>query len=156
MNYRVRWTTESDELPSQMNYRVRWTTDYASDTITSIPVHKFWLSEKLQLFLFFKHLTFCRFCMIIRFFSSPSQRPMTSDFEGFYPYFFLTILILEKEPVFSLFECWVPNMGTTGTIFITSLVWHGSRLGIEPEPPALEASTVPLGYQGGSCISMIQ
>ena len=41
------------------------------------------------------------------FFSSPPQRPMTSDFEGFsipdfihYTYF--PILIFEKEPVFSL------------------------------------------------------
>ena len=39
------------------------------------------------------------------FYSSPPQRPMTSDYEGFsVPDF---ILILEKEPVFSLFnvEC---------------------------------------------------
>ena len=40
-------------------------------------------------------------------FSSPPQRPMTSDFEGFaIPYFihyiYFPILILEKEPVFSL------------------------------------------------------
>ena len=39
-------------------------------------------------------------------FSSPSQRPMTSDFEGFsipdfIHYIYFTILILEKEPVFS-------------------------------------------------------
>ena len=32
---------------------------------------------------------FCRFCMVIRFFSSPPQRPMTSDFERiFYPRFY--------------------------------------------------------------------
>ena len=36
----------------------------------------------------------------------------------------------------------VLNKGTTGTIFITSLVWRGSWLGIEPE-------TIPLGYRGG-------
>ena len=41
------------------------------------------------------------------FFSSPPQRPMTSDFEGFsipdfIQYIFFPILILEKEPVFSL------------------------------------------------------
>ena len=34
-------------------------------------------------------------------FSSPSQRPMTSDFEGFSIHFIIfPILILEKEPVF--------------------------------------------------------
>ena len=45
-------------------------------------------------------------------FSSPPQRPMTSDFEGFsipdfIHYIYFPILILEKEPVFSLFnvEC---------------------------------------------------
>ena len=41
------------------------------------------------------------------FFSSPPQRPMTSDFEGFsipdcIHYIDFPILILEKEPVFSL------------------------------------------------------
>ena len=30
------------------------------------------------------------------------------------------------------FECSVLNKGTTGTIFITSLVWRGPWLGIEP------------------------
>ena len=61
------------------------------------------------------------------FFSSPPQRIMTFDFEGFsIPDFihdiYFPILILEKEPVLSLFECSVLNKGTTGTIFITSLV----------------------------------
>ena len=60
-------------------------------------------------------------------FSSPPQRPMISDFEGFsipdfIHYIYFPILILEKEPVFFLFECFVLNKGTTGTIFITSLV----------------------------------
>ena len=40
-------------------------------------------------------------------FPSPPQRPMTSDFEGFFildfiHYIYFPILILEKEPVFSL------------------------------------------------------
>ena len=53
----------------------------------------------------------CRFCVVIRF-SSPPQQPMTSDFEGFsipefIHYIYFPILILEKEPVFSLLnvEC---------------------------------------------------
>ena len=71
------------------------------------------------------------------FFSSPPKRPMTSDFEGFsIPDFihniYFPIFILEKEPVFSLFECSVLNKGTTGTILITSLVCRGSWLEIEP------------------------
>ena len=40
-------------------------------------------------------------------FASPPQRPMTSDFEGFsipdfIHYIYFPILILEKEPVFSI------------------------------------------------------
>ena len=60
-------------------------------------------------------------------FSSPPQRPMTSNLEGFsipdfIHYIYFPILIIEKEPVFSFFECSVLNKDTTGTIFITSLV----------------------------------
>ena len=70
-------------------------------------------------------------------FSSPPQRPMTSDFEefsipDFIHYIYFPILIPEKEPVFSPFECSVLHKGTNGTIFITSLVWRGPWLGIEP------------------------
>ena len=32
----------------------------------------------------------------------------------------------------SIFQCWVLNKWTTGTIFIMSLVWRGPWLGIEP------------------------
>ena len=58
-------------------------------------------------FFFFLPFDFCRFCVVIRFFSSPPQRPMTSDFDGFsipdfIHYICFPILILEKEPVFSL------------------------------------------------------
>ena len=52
---------------------------------------------------------FCRFCVV---FSSPPQRPMTPDFDKdfytrSYPLHYFLILILGKEPVFSLFnvEC---------------------------------------------------
>ena len=48
---------------------------------------------------------FLAFCVVIRFFPSPPQRPMTSDFEGFsipdfIHYIYFPILILEKEAVF--------------------------------------------------------
>jgi len=39
----------------------------------------------------------------------------------------------------------VLNKGTTGTIFITSLVWGTGDWGLNP---ALDASTLPLGYRG--------
>ena len=41
------------------------------------------------------------------------------------------LFIFEKEPEFP-FQYWVPNKGTTGTIFITPLVWRGPWLGIGP------------------------
>ena len=78
-------------------------------------------------------------------FSTAPQQPMTSDFEGFsipdfihYNYF--PILILEKEPVL--------NKGTTGTILYC--LWNAVLdWGLNPERPALEASTITLGYRGG-------
>ena len=58
--------------------------------------------------------------------------PTSNDFYSrYYPLHFFLILILEEEPAFP-FQCWVLNKGTTGTIFITSLVWRGPWLGIEP------------------------
>ena len=52
------------------------------------------------------------------------------------------------------FQCGVLNKGTTGTIFITSLLWRGPWLGIEPGPPVLDVSTLPLGYRGGGTVSL--
>ena len=68
------------------------------------------------------------------FFSSPPQRPMTSDFEGFL-YNYITLFSYlnswERASIYP-FQCSVLNKGTAGTIFITSLVWRGPWLGIEP------------------------
>ena len=70
------------------------------------------------------------------FFSSPPQRPMSSDFEGlsipdFIHYIYFPILILEKEPVFpSLMSS--AKQGNYWYHFITSLVWRGPWLVIEP------------------------
>ena len=68
----------------------------------------------------------------------PPQRPMTSDFEGFsipdfihYINLFSYLNSWERASIFP-FECSVLNKGTTGTIFITSLVWRGPWLEIEP------------------------
>ena len=102
------------------------------------------------------------------FFSSPPQRPMTSDSEGFpsqmlsitflsylysserasislcnvecqtrellVPLHYIVVLSLffRKSQYFP-FEYSVLNKDTNGTIFITSLVWCGPWLGIEPE-----------------------
>ena len=54
----------------------------------------------------------------------------------FYSRFYLLHLFfyLNSWEIASIFpfECSVLNKGTTGTIFITSLVWRGPLLGIEP------------------------
>ena len=82
---------------------------------------------------------FCRFCVVIRFFSYRPQRPMTSDFEGFsipdfIHYIYFSILILEKEPVFPclMFSAKQGNYLVKFIFIITSLVWRGPWLGIEP------------------------
>ena len=69
------------------------------------------------------------------FFSSPPQRLMTSDFQGFsipdfIHYIYLPILILEKEPVFPFSMLSAKQGNYRSTIFITSLV--SPWLGIEP------------------------
>ena len=78
----------------------------------------------------------CRFCVVIRFFSPPPQRPMTSDFEGFsIQILSITFILLSyfmRNSQHFPFQGSVLKKGTTGTIFITSLVWRGPWLGIEP------------------------
>ena len=69
-------------------------------------------------------------------FSSPTQRPMTSDFEGFsipdaIHYIYFPILIREKEPVFP-FLMFSAKLGNYWYHCLTSLVWRGLLLGIEP------------------------
>ena len=71
-------------------------------------------------------------------FSSAPQGPMTSDVEGFsiqdfIHYIYFPILILEKEPVFP-FLMFSAKQGNylVPIVFITSLVWRGLWLGIEP------------------------
>ena len=50
----------------------------------------------------------------------------------FYPlHLFSYLNSWERASIFP-FECSVLNKGTTGTIFVTSLVWRGPWLGIEP------------------------
>ena len=84
----------------------------------------------------------CRFCVVISFFHPRhnGQWPPTSKdfYTRSYPWHYFLVY-----------------KGTTGTIFITSLEWGGPWLGIEPGPPAAEASTLPLGYRGGGTCFVI-
>ena len=87
-----------------------------------------------HIFLFFLRSTFVSSGWSFVF-SSPPQRPMTSDFQDFYtrfyPLHYFPIFILEKEPVFP-FLMFSAKQGNSCTIFITCLVWRGPWLGIEP------------------------
>ena len=70
------------------------------------------------------------------FFSSPPQRPMTSDFEGFlYQILSITLFVYlnswERAPVFP-FSMLSAKQGNYWYDFITSLEWRGPWLGIEP------------------------
>ena len=70
------------------------------------------------------------------FLSSPPQRPMTSDFEGFL-YQILSITLFSylnswERASISTFQCWVLNKGITGTICTTSLVWRGPAWRLNP------------------------
>ena len=87
-------------------------------------------------------------------FSSPPQRPVTSDFEGFsipdfISYIFFPIFILEKEPVcpFLIFSA---KQGNYLVPF-----WYDAvlDLGLDPGSPALDASTIKLGYRGDGILS---
>ena len=91
-------------------------------------------------FFYFFHIFFSdRLLSVLRghsVFSYPPQRPMTSDCEGFL-YQILSITLFsylnswERASIYP-FQYWVLNKWTTGTIFITSLVWRCPWLGIEP------------------------
>ena len=84
------------------------------------------------------------------FFSSLPQRPndlrlRRMFYSRFYPLHLFSYLNSWGRASIFPFECSVLNKGTTGTIFITSLVWRGPWLGIEPGT----SRTRSLGYRGG-------
>ena len=84
---------------------------------------------------FFLAFNFCRFCAVIQLFYPRynGQWPPTS--KDFYPRFYNYIIFLSyflRKSQYFPFQCWVQNKGTTGTIFIKSLVWRSPWLGIEP------------------------
>ena len=87
--------------------------------------NRYWVCVDCIWFLFkFDFLS----CVVIRSFHPchNGQWPPTSkDFYArSYPLQYVLILSLGKSQYFP-FQCWVLTKGTTGTIFITSLVWRG-------------------------------
>ena len=79
---------------------------------------------------------FCRFCVVSRFFipvtTANDIRLRRIFYPRFYPLHLFSYLNSWERASIFLFECSVLNKGTTGTICITSLVWRGPWLGIEP------------------------
>ena len=65
------------------------------------------------------------------FFSSPQQRPNDLRTRSYTLLLFSYLNSWERASIFP-FECSVLNKDTTGTIFITSLVWRGPWRGIKP------------------------
>ena len=78
-------------------------------------------------FLFFLAFNFCRFCVVIRFFH-PTTTANDLRLGRIYIPDLIHYIIFQYFP----FQCWVLDKGTTGTIFLTCLVWRGPWLGIEP------------------------
>ena len=101
---------------------------------------------------------FCRFCVIIRFFHSchKGQWPPTSKdfYPRFYPLHFLSYLYSwERASVFNV-ECQTRKL----LVPFLSCLWYDAVLdwGLKPGHPAIEASTLPLGYRGGgACANVI-
>ena len=91
---------------------------------------------KIEFFiLFFKRLTFVGSAWSF-FFSSPPQRPMSSDFEGFsipdfIHYIYFPILILDDEPVFP-FLMFSAKQGNYWYHFYNVFGMTDPCLGIEP------------------------
>ena len=84
--------------------------------------------------------------------SSPPQRPMTSNFEGFSIQDFIHYIYLNswaKRPVFP-FLMFSAKQGNYLVQYLWRL-WYDALLdwGLNPRPPALDASTLPQGYRGG-------
>ena len=91
----------------------------------------------------------CLFCVVIRLFHTRHNGkwpPTSKDFSisDLIHYLYFPILILEKEPVFPLLM-FSAKQGNYWYHF-----WYDAVLdwGLNPRPPALEASTISLGYRG--------
>ena len=86
-------------------------------------------------FSFFLAFDLCWFCVDIRFFDprqSGQWPPTSKDFyTRSYPLHYFLILFFEKETVFP-FSMLSAKQGNYWYHFITSLVWRGPWLGIEP------------------------
>ena len=86
--------------------------------------------------LFFVAFDFCRFCVVIRFFHPHhnGQWPPTSKdyLSQILSISFIFLYKFLRKSQYFPFYCSVLNKGTADTSLITSLVWRGAWLGIDP------------------------
>ena len=81
----------------------------------------------------FKRSTFCRFYVVIRFFiPATTANDLRFSIPDFIHYIFFVYLNSWERAGISLFNVECQTSEPPGTIFITSLVWRGPWLGIEP------------------------
>ena len=104
-----------------------------------------WNSETFKIQKQFKKIKYLTFGHSFFHPRHNGQWPPTSN-PRFYPLHYFLILILEKEPVFP-FSMLIAKQAKYWYHF-----WYEAVLdwGLNPGPPALDASTLPLGYRGGS------
>ena len=70
--------------------------------------------------------------------------------------FFFPIIILEKEPVFPFLMFSAKQGNYWYHLYnVFGMTRSLTGWGLNPVPPALEASTVPLGYRGGGSIHTV-
>ena len=95
---------------------------------------------------------YCWFCVVIRFFIPATTSNDLQLRRIFYPRFYPLRLFSylhswEGASIFP-FECSVLNKGTTGTIFITSLLWRRPWLRIEPGLTGLNPVSLNSQFSG--------
>ena len=123
--------------------------------ILNIHIHKnryTFYSEHIFFIFLFLAFDFCRFCVVIRFFFIPATTAndlwLRRISIPIYQLHYFLILILEKEPVFPFLML---NAKQRKHWYHFYSLWYDAVLdwGLNPGPPALEASPLPLGYRGG-------
>jgi len=102
-----RWLDKIYKSVNKVKYRSIICTTVLARIKYSLSRHVGYIQFLLQRIIHLKKIIIVRLLRGRSFFSSPPQRPMTSDFKGFsipdvIYYIYFPILILKKEPVFSL------------------------------------------------------
>ena len=134
----LRWLSRYGNAAQVKNWSIQCVLKY-------IPIQRFSVSKKSaelsfnQYFVCFLAFDFCRFYVVTPFFHPRHNGQWPTTSKDFYTRSYPLHYYLNswERASISLFQCSVLNKGTTGTIFITSLVWRGRWLGTESGTPVL-------------------